>query len=80
MQFLHDGAGVFGRQSGVERLQSALALPARKSHHAAHYRDRRNDNSCELARRERGEEFLELIHFLSLEDRVESGSLTVAAQ
>ncbi len=67
MQLLHDGAGVFGRQSRIEGLQSALALPARKPHHARHYRDRHDDDGRKLARCERSEKFLDLIHFLSLE-------------
>ena len=52
-QLLHDGAGVFRRQSGIERLQSALAFPARKSHHARHYRDGHNGDGGKLARGER---------------------------
>ncbi len=67
VQLLDDGVGVFGRQSRVEGLHAALALPARKRHHARHHRDRDDDDGHKLARRERCEKFLGLIHFLALE-------------
>ena len=44
MQLLHNGVGVFRRQSGIEGLQSAFALPARKAHHARHHRHRHDSN------------------------------------